>query len=149
MMKLTKLTLLLVLLSHTCLASTDYFKKDGVMIEGYDPVSYIKQNKAMKGSSDITYKYQSSIINFSSEENKKEFIDHPQKYLPAYKGWCSYAMAYGGELAPVDPKSFKVIDGKTHLFYNSFWANTLKKWNKKDDSSQVKMADTNWKKLKT
>jgi len=54
------------------------------------------------------------------------------------------------------PTSFKVINGKTYLFYKGFglFGKTLKAWNntknkagETDDKGQIKTADQNWKKL--
>ena len=39
----------------------------------------------------------------------------PEKYTPLYGCYCAYAMSKGG-LAPADPLSFLMIDGKLHLF---------------------------------
>jgi len=34
------------------------------------------------------------------------------------------------EKVEVDPGTFKIVDGKLYLFYNKFFNNTLKSWNK-------------------
>jgi len=47
---------------------------------------------------------------------------------------------------PVNPETFKIIDGKLYLFYNSFFSNTLKNWNKNQSNLKVK-ADGDWKKI--
>ena len=51
-----------------------------------------------------------------------------------------------GEKVEVDPKTFKVVNGKLFLFYNAFFNNTLPKWNK-DEKSLNKKADENWIKI--
>lgn len=145
-MNLIKTLLLTLFMCNITYATPDYYTKNNVMIAGYDPVSYISDNKASKGKKSISHKYDGVVIHFTTEENKKEFIKTPKKYIPAYRGWCAYAMSKTGELVKVDPKTFKVIKGRTYLFYNSFFANTLKKWNKGEDSPQIKAADANWKK---
>ena len=122
------------------------FTEDGVFIDGYDPVSYISENKAVKGQSKVQWEYKGSKVYFSNEKNKKAFQAEPEKYVPAYNGYCAYAMAAKGSLVEIDPKSFKVINGKTYLFYNGLFADTLKKWNKKPDQPQVDQANKNWKK---
>jgi hypothetical protein len=48
-----------------------------------------------------------------------------------------------GEKVSVDPKTFKIIDGKLYLFYNKFFNNTLIDWNK-DEMKLKKKADGNW-----
>lgn len=77
--------------------------------------------------------------------NKEEFIKNPAKYEPAYGGWCAYAMGSDGEKVSVDPKTFKIVNGRLNLFYNKFFNNTLDDWNK-DEANLKKKADVNWQK---
>lgn len=124
-----------------------YNLENGLAIQGYDPVAYIKQNKAIKGSSKISYTYAGVTYNFSSEENKKSFIAAPQMYEPEYGGWCAYAVgSYDGRVE-IDPETFKVVNGKLYLFYNFYFTNTLNSWNK-DESNLLNKANANWNKIK-
>jgi YHS domain-containing protein len=116
---------------------------DHVAIQGYDPVAYFTENKAKEGSKTITANYQRVTYYFASEENKKLFSANPGKYEPEYGGWCAYAMGAKGEKVEVDPETFKMINGKLYLFYNKFFNNTLKSWNK-DEPNLKKKADNNW-----
>lgn len=118
----------------------------GVAIQGYDPVAYFNSKKAIKGTSKISTKYAGVTYYFSSEENKKTFLANPLKYEPQYGGWCAYAMGENNEKVEIDPETFKIIDGKLYLFYNAFFNNTLKSWNKNEKNLKIK-ADANWKKL--
>lgn len=126
-----------------------YNAKDGVFLSGYDPVSYHLDQKASKGKAEFSSRYKGLTIYFSSEKNKKAFQENPEKMLPAYNGWCAYALAQGGGLVEVNPERFKVIHGKTYLFFDDRVflrgrVNTLDKWNKSEDAPQVKAADDNW-----
>lgn len=123
------------------------FSEDSIFLDGYDPVAYQVDQKAKKGIKTIAYTYQNIKVFFENEKNRNLFIANPKEYIPAYNGWCAYAMAIDGSLVEVDPKSFKIINGKTYLFYDGLFADTLKKWNKKDDRPQVTKADKNWKQL--
>ena len=120
--------------------------KNGLAIEGYDPVAYFKQNKAVKGSSSNAVVHQGVTYYFSSVENKEEFKKNPAKYEPEYGGWCAYAMGNDGSKVDIDPGTFKIVNGKLFLFYNRFFNNTLKSWNK-DEASLHAKADANWKKI--
>ena len=42
-----------------------------------------------------------------------------------------------------DPETYKIVDGKLYVFYNSFGINTVKKWNKNEPKSKAS-ADKNW-----
>ncbi|WP_336516982.1 YHS domain-containing (seleno)protein [Pollutibacter soli] len=115
-------------------------------LEGYDPVSYFLKNKAIKGQSSITAVDNGITYQFESLSNKNTFLTNPSRYEPQYGGWCAYAMGASGEKVEVDPETFKIVNGKLYLFYNRFFNNTLKSWNK-DESALMKKADMNWLKL--
>jgi YHS domain-containing protein len=119
--------------------------KSAIAIQGYDPVNYYLGSAKM-GSSKYSYKYNGVTYQFVSEKNRDLFKASPAKFEPMYGGWCAYAMGASAEKVEVDPKTFKVIDGKLYLFYNAYFTNTLTKWNK-DEKNLNKKADENW--LKT
>ncbi|OYZ43692.1 MAG: YHS domain protein, partial [Sphingobacteriales bacterium 24-40-4] len=51
-----------------------------------------------------------------------------------------------GEKVSVDPETYKIVNGKLYLFYNQFFNNTLKDWNK-DEVNLMTKANTNWNKF--
>ncbi|TND05103.1 MAG: YHS domain-containing protein [Bacteroidetes bacterium] len=120
--------------------------KSGLAIGGYDPVAYLVQKKALEGKKEFAYSYKGITYYFSSDANRNLFKNNPAKYEPAYGGWCAYAMGNTGEKVEVDPETFKVIDGKTYLFYNFYFTNTLDSWNKNEAKLKEK-ADKNWQKF--
>jgi YHS domain-containing protein len=125
---------------------SEYNLENKIAIQGYDPVSYFKQNKASKGKKEISALYDGVIYQFSSALNKENFLKKPASFEPQYGGWCAYAMGNAGEKVEINPETFKIIDGKLYLFYNAFFNNTLKSWNKDETSLKAK-ADLNWKKF--
>ncbi|MDW3197317.1 MAG: YHS domain-containing (seleno)protein [Cytophagales bacterium] len=116
--------------------------KDGLAVGGYDVVAYFS-GEAEKGSKSIRASHQGITYRFSSESNKQKFLDSPKKYVPAYGGWCAYAMGVSGDKVKIDPETFKVIDDKLYLFYNFWGNNTLKSWNE-DESGLKTKADKYW-----
>ncbi|TPG39958.1 YHS domain-containing (seleno)protein [Flavobacterium pectinovorum] len=140
----------LILVSGISFAQNDakrisqYNLEDKVAIQGYDPVGYFNQGKAIKGKKEISATYQGVTYKFSSSENKEAFLKNPSKYEPQYGGWCAYAMGSAGEKVDINPETFKIIDNKLYLFYNAFFNNTLKSWNK-DEKNLKSKADNNWK----
>jgi YHS domain-containing protein len=151
-MKKSILILFVVLVSTISFAQTaakrakEFNLENKVAIQGYDPVAYFTQKKAVKGKSALAATYEGVTYNFSSQANKDLFLKTPTNYEPQYGGWCSYAMGANGEKVEVDPETFKIVDGKLNLFYNAYFNNTLKSWNK-DETNLKKKADTNWKKF--
>jgi YHS domain-containing protein len=117
----------------------------GLALRGYDPVAYFRQGKALKGKKDISAVHQSVTYYSASSENRAEFKANPSRFEPEYGGWCAYAMGESGEKVEVDPETFKIVDNKLYLFYNKYFNNTLKSWNK-DEVRLKKNADVNWKK---
>ncbi|HEU4790705.1 MAG TPA: YHS domain-containing (seleno)protein [Flavobacterium sp.] len=126
--------------------ASEYNLENKAAIQGYDPVSYFKQNKAIKGKKEISVTYDGVIYQFSSTANKEIFLKSPASFEPQYGGWCAYAMGSSGEKVEINPETFKIIDGKLYLFYNAYFNNTLKSWNK-DETSMKAKADANWKKF--
>ncbi|WP_136668032.1 YHS domain-containing (seleno)protein [Flavobacterium sp. H122] len=131
---------------NTAKRTKQYNIESTLAIQGYDPVAYFKANKAIKGKKDLSYVFDGITYHFASKENKDEFQKSPQKYEPQYGGWCAYAMGSSGDKVEINPETFKIIDGKLYLFYNAFFNNTLKSWNKDEKGLKAK-ADTNWKKI--
>jgi YHS domain-containing protein len=119
---------------------------EGIAIDGYDPVAYFVSNKAVKGSKKMAVYHQGATYYFSSIENKETFKKNPSAYEPQYGGWCAYAMGKNGGKVSVDPETFKIINGKLYLFYNSFFNNTLKSWSK-DETNLKSNADASWIKI--
>lgn len=117
--------------------------KSGLAIDGYDPVAYFTQNKALKGKKELAVFHQGVTYYFSSVENKETFKRSASAYEPQYGGWCAYAMGASGEKVEIDPETFKVLNGKLYLFYHSWTNNTLTKWNRDETALKAK-ADTNW-----
>jgi len=123
-----------------------YNLENSLAIDGYDPVGYFTQNKALKGSKTNSYTYQGVTYHFASPANLEAFKKAPARYEPEYGGWCAYAMGAIGEKVEIDPETFKVADGKLYLFYNKLFTNTLPKWNK-DEPQLKKKADSSWQAL--
>ena len=115
-----------------------------VAIDGYDPVSYFSDSPR-EGTDEITATHKGITYHFSSEANATKFRSEPEKYEPAYGGWCAYAMGVTGEKIRVDPETYKIIDGRLYLFYNYWGNNTLNDWNK-NQATLKPSADRNWKK---
>jgi len=120
--------------------------KSGLAIGGYDPVAYFTMGKELEGKNDITLDYKGATYRFATTADRDAFRANPAKYEPQYGGWCAYAMGAKGEKVEIDPGTFKIIDGKLYLFYNKFFNNTLKSWNK-DEMHLKANADKNWMKF--
>lgn len=149
-MKTNLLLIILIAYSGCVLAQTvdlrqkHFNTKKLVAMEGYDPVSY-HEGKPVEGSEKFQLQHQGVIYRFSSNANLNKFKTNPEKYEPAYGGWCAFAMGETGEKVKIDPETFKILDGKLYLFYNFWGNNTLEGWNEAEKKLK-EAVDRNWKK---
>lgn len=121
--------------------------KNGFAAKGYDVVAYF-QNNAIEGADAFTSKNDGAVYKFSTEENMLAFISNPEKYIPQYGGYCAWAVADSSQLVDVDPESFQILNSKLYLFYDGFFAHTLKKWIEEGSEKMSAEADKNWEKIK-
>lgn len=154
-MKPLYLPLFIIIIGIQAFAGGLNLDKSGLAIAGYDPVSYFMADAVKKGPLKGDTKYQvnqeGAKYLFASEANKKEFEKNPTKYLPAFGGWCAYAVAEKKEKVEVDPRSFIVQDGRLLLFYNGILADTRHKWLNNKSKTPVmflKEADAHWPEIK-
>ena len=94
------------------------FAKDGVAIEGADPVAYFTEEAYVPGSAEYTHEWQGATWQFASAENRDLFAENPEQYAPEYGGFCAWAVAAKNTLVPVDPNAWSVVDGKLYLNAN-------------------------------
>lgn len=111
-------------------------------IEGYDPVAYFTQSKAVKGNSKYEHNWMNATWRFSSQEHLELFQANPQQYAPQYGGYCAYAVSQN-DTAGIDPNQFTIHNGKLFLNYNR---SINKKW-LADRDQYIKDADINWPRL--
>ena len=133
-------------------ASIEHYnlEKGGLALEGNDPVSYFPEGggKPREGEKSITHAHRGVTYRFASEKNRELFRASPDRFEPAYGGWCAYAMV-GGDKVEVDPKSFLIEKGRLLVFYKGLFNNTRKKWQKEGGDKLAPKADKAWKKLIT
>lgn len=113
--------------------------KDGLAIQGYDPVAYFTLGKAAKGDPKFTSVYRRATYHFANAEHKKLFDADPEKYEPQYGGYCGYAASIN-RLSPIEPDFFGIENGRLILQHNQ---TALDLFNKEKEENIVK-ADNNW-----
>lgn len=121
--------------------------ENGVAMKYFDPVSYFA-GKPVKGDIKRSFVHKGIEYFFSSEENLEAFKKNPDKFEPAYGGWCAFNMAMSGTQTKINPATYKIINGKLYLFSNFNGKNMLVKWNH-DEKKLKQDGDRNWtKKMK-
>ena len=139
-------TILLITISTTFFAQ-EYNLKKGYVAEGYDVVSYFS-NTAEKGDTAYTATFEGVKFKFVSKQNLEIFKSTPEKYRPAYGGFCAYAVGAKAERVSINPETFEIRAGKLYLFYNAWGTNTFKMWQEEGAEQLKEKADKNWVKIK-
>ncbi len=114
-----------------------------VGLQGYSPVSYLDNHKAEPGSPRFTAEHNGITYFFTTNAQRQQFVSNPDKYEPAYGGYCAYGCAVNGLFTP-NPESFKIIDGKVNVFIKNDQVDTLQLWEKEGDDAMKKKADGFW-----
>lgn len=121
---------------------------DGLALGGYDPVAYFEDfgGKAKKGKKSIEATHGGVTYRFASRSNRKAFLAKPERFEPAFGGWCAWAIAAkDGSKAPVDPESFLIEGGRLFVFYKGAGGDTRSAWESNGGSQSLAgKADGNW-----
>jgi YHS domain-containing protein len=113
--------------------------KEGVILQGYDAVSYFSDNKAQAGDPKYSARYNGATYWFASEAHATMFKDHPEMFAPQYGAFCGYAMSLN-KLRPIDPTIFQIVDGRLILQHTQ---DAYTQFNK-DVPGNTAKADANW-----
>ena len=144
-MKKTILLTILFVVSATSLFAqkSEVFKPSDQAIRGYDPVAYFTAGKPVKGDQKLVLHWKDADWHFASKENLNSFAKNPEKYAPAYGGYCAYGMSEGHK-APTDPDAWTIVDGKLYLNYS---VDVRTKW-RENENERIDKANKNWPQLK-
>ncbi|HJQ97170.1 MAG TPA: YHS domain-containing (seleno)protein [Candidatus Polarisedimenticolaceae bacterium] len=113
--------------------------RDGVILDGYDPVAFFTDGKPVLGIAGIQSTYHGAIYRFASSAHKALFDQDPMKYEPQFGAFCAYAVSVG-RTAPIDVKTFSIINDRLVVQHN---ARAVGLWNK-DPQANLKLADKYW-----
>lgn len=116
----------------------------GIAIQGYDPVAYFTDGKAVEGSSQYTAEWMGATWRFASAEHRDRFARDPESYAPSYGGYCAWAVSQG-HTAGIDPEAWRIVGGRLFLNYSK---DVQRMW-EEDVPGNVRKADANWPKIKS
>ncbi len=114
----------------------------GTALKGYDAVAYHTAAKPVEGSRRISYGWRGATWHFASAGNRDLFAADPERYAPAYGGYCAYGMAQGAKV-DIDPNAWSIVDGKLYLNVNK---QVQRIWTK-DVPGYIARANGHWRKL--
>ena len=115
---------------------------DGIAAKGADVVAYFSlqpSDNSVAGSEEHAFTWRGATFLFATEENRELFAREPERFAPAFGGYCAWAMARD-RLATIDPDMWAVFDGRLYLNYNR---RTQNDWLKERDEN-IRKAETIW-----
>ena len=115
---------------------------NGVAIRGYDPVAYFRDGGPRLGKPEFSVRHGGAIWHFGSAEHKALFEADPERYLPAYGGFCAYGTSRG-YLVKIEPEAWSIVDGRLYLNYD---LDVRKTWLKRT-KTYIARADGSWPRL--
>lgn len=117
--------------------------KSGVAIRGYDPVAYFTDARPTKGNSKISATYQGATFYFASTKNRDLFLKEPEKFTPAFGGFCAMGAALHKKFDS-DPNLWRIVGGRLYLNKDvpaeRYWL--------KDVSGNITKANGGWSSIK-
>lgn len=111
----------------------------GSALQGYDAMAYFTDGMPVEGSDAFTHRWRSTTWKFASAEHRDAFKADPERYAPAFGGYCAYAVSRG-TTADGDPRQWAIVDGRLYVNNNGF---AMQLWNN-DRSGNIKAGHVNW-----
>lgn len=126
--------------------AADEFNTDrnGYVLKGMDAVAYHRLGAPVPGKDEFVSTYGGAMFRFASAANQQAFDAEPERFAPAYGGWCAYGIRVGKKF-DVDPDVFKLVAGKLYLQLDQ---GTQKIWLRRVDKN-IAIADRLWPQLRT
>ncbi len=112
-------------------------------VQGYDVVSYHTDKRPIRGSGHFTAVHDGATYQFHDQENLDLFAADPEKYVPAYGGYCAFGVSAGKKFIG-DPEVWRIVDGKTYLNLD---AAVQDRW-LEDTAAKIAAGDRQWQRIK-
>ncbi|WPJ97457.1 YHS domain-containing (seleno)protein [Coraliomargarita algicola] len=134
---------ILIFASALTASAIDADQYDLPAVGGYDLVSYHQESGPIRGTGFQAAQHEGVTYLFANEANKAAFEANPEKYLPAYNGYCAYGLALGKKFNS-NPTVYEFIDGTLYLNLDG---DIQKEW-AKDIQGNIRKANANWKSIR-
>ena len=117
-MKMTKTYWMLALISLFSMTSfavqANSIAHNLTAAAGYDVVSYHTGKKPLRGNGHHAAVHEGVTYIFANASNLETFNADPEKYVPAYGGYCAFGVSVGKKFVG-DPEVWRVVDGRLYL----------------------------------
>ena len=121
-------------------AMADNYAHSLPAVQGYDVVSYHTAKRPIRGNGHFTANHDGALYQFASKANLETFQENPEKYVPAYNGFCAFGVSVGKKFVG-DPEVWRIVNGRTYLNLD---AGIQDQW-LKDVDGRIVSADNQWK----
>lgn len=118
-----------------------YYEHKGLAMRGYDMVHLLENKELVRGT--YSHHYQGQEWRFVSEHNKAAFAERPEKYLPAYGGYCAWGASNGYKAHP-RMDAWAIVEGR--LYFN--FSHYIKEHWQQDTEAFIALADQQWEETK-
>jgi tetratricopeptide (TPR) repeat protein len=125
----------------------------GLAISGFDPVAYFSRQQAVLGKGEYFTLWKGGLWLFASADDRARFVQHPDRYTPAFGGFCSYCLWVGNKYHG-NPQVWAVYEGTLYLHSSKenlanweespdyFIEDAHIRWSKVDDEDVTPAAST-------
>lgn len=142
--RLIVLTLVLLCLAARGAAAGERWNsgEGALLLHGFDPVSYFDGTPTL-GQERYAARHSGARILFATAENLQRFRQDPERFLPAYGGYCAYGVRMGKKF-DIDPLAWAIVDGKLYLMLDR---STRALWQRQRDQN-IKIANRTWQSIR-
>ncbi len=120
-------------------ATPSIYAEGGIAIDGTDVLSYWQAGEPLAGNPEFTHDWMGATWQFASAETRDLFAAEPERYAPAYGGYCAFAVSQGYTASTV-PDAWTIHEDR--LFLN-FSRRVRRRW-ERDIPGNVAKGDANW-----
>lgn len=113
--------------------------RNRLALQGYDPVAFFTEHQPVKGKPEFQSVHRGATYRFASAEHKAAFDQAPEKYEPAFGGYCAYGVSRN-KLVDVDVNAFQILNGRLLLQYSKGVRGDFNE----DPQGNLAKADANW-----
>lgn len=117
--------------------------RSGLALRGVDVVSYFTNGNPSEGRKEISLLHEGGTYRFATQSNKQLFESDPNKFLPAYGGYCAYGTATNTKVDG-DPYIWHIVENRLYL---NITRSVDRVW-RRDIPRYIADADVNWPRIK-
>jgi len=121
----------------------------GVAIGGHDTVAYYnigdgEPHQAVEGNKSWKVEWKGANWLFTSAVDRDRFAANPERYSPAYNGYCANALSLGEGLIKTDGTHWQIFGDRLYTFYA---ARGRDRWLNGNFENYRTVADNAWKNI--